>query len=261
MRLLEDKVAIVTGGARGIGRGIAQVLLDRGAKVVVASRTQADLDEALEILSEHGDVDARRCDVRDADAVQELVDATQERFGALDVFVGSHGVYDATVPFLELTREQWESTLAINLTGNFTCGQAAARAMVENGRAGRIIFISSINGLTGEMNAVDYNTSKGGLHLLTKSMACDLAEYGITVNAVAPGWVQSPMSVDYLSEDLLAGRERVNPLRRVGVPVDIGSAVAWLAQDDAGYATGSIIVVDGGQMAEMFVPTRVLEEA
>jgi 3-oxoacyl-[acyl-carrier protein] reductase len=127
--------------------------------------------------------------------------------------------------------------------------------MVAGERPGRIIFISSINGLIAEMNASDYNVSKGGIHLLTKTMALDLGEYGITVNAVAPGWIQSPMSAPYLSGDLLAGRERVNALRRVGMPVEIGSAVAWLAQDDAAYATGSVIVVDGGQMSEMFIPT------
>jgi NAD(P)-dependent dehydrogenase (short-subunit alcohol dehydrogenase family) len=254
-RMLEGKAALVTGGARGIGRGIAQVLLDRGARVVVASRTQSDLDESVEVLSPHGEVSAHRADVSDPASVAELFDVAVERLGGLDVFVGSHGVYDATVPFLDLQKEQWDRTLAINLTGNFLCGQAAARRMVDHDRRGRIVFISSINGITAEMNAADYNTSKGGVHLLTKTMALDLAEYGITVNAVAPGWIQSPMSQGYLSEDLLAGRERVNAQRRVGMPVDIGSAAAWLAQDDAGYTTGSIIVVDGGQMAEMFIPT------
>jgi NAD(P)-dependent dehydrogenase (short-subunit alcohol dehydrogenase family) len=255
-RLLEGKAAIVTGGARGIGRGIAQVLLDRGARVLVASRTQRELDEAVELLSAHGDVASHVADVSDPAAVQDLFDSALERFdGRLDIFVGSHGVYNATVPFLELTKEQWDQTLAINLTANFLCGQAAARAMVSGERRGRIIFISSINGLIAEMNASDYNASKAGIHLLTKTMALDLGEYGITVNAIAPGWIQSPMSAPYLSEDLLAGKERVNALRRVGMPVEIGSAVAWLAQDDAAYATGSVIAVDGGQMSEMFIPT------
>jgi NAD(P)-dependent dehydrogenase (short-subunit alcohol dehydrogenase family) len=256
-RLLEGRAAIVTGGARGIGRGIAQVLLDRGARVLVASRTKRDLDEAVELLSAHGDVGSHVADVSDPSAVQDLVDAALERFdGGLDIFVGSHGVYNATVPFLELTKDQWDRTLAINLTGNFLCGQAAARVMVAGQRPGRIIFISSINGRIAEMNASDYNVSKAGIHLLAKTMALDLGEYGITVNAIAPGWIQSPMSAPYLSEDLLAGRERVNALRRVGMPVEIGSAAAWLAQDDAAYVTGSVIVVDGGHESEMFIPTE-----
>ena len=239
---------IVTGGARGIGRGIATVLLHHGATVTIATRTREELTEAARELSALGPVTAHSCDVSDSQQVQRLVDETQQRDGPLDGFVCCHGVV-AYTPFLDLTDEQWDWTMSINLRGSFLCGRAAAQAMVQSGRSGRVVFVSSINGLAAEPHSVDYSASKAGVHLLARGMACDLADHGITVNVVAPGWVRSPMSAPYLDEDVLSGRTRFNPVGRVGEPEDIGQAVAWLLQDSASYLTGAIIPVDGGQTA------------
>jgi NAD(P)-dependent dehydrogenase (short-subunit alcohol dehydrogenase family) len=254
---LEGQVAIVTGGGRGIGRGIAGTLLGEGARVVVASRTGSDVDETVSLLSDRGEVAGHPTDVSDPDAVRSLVDTTVERFGALDIMVCSHGVYDADSPFLELTLEQWDRTLGINLRGSFLCGQRAAQAMVDGGRGGRIVNVSSINGLASEPVCSDYNASKAGVHGLTRSMAIDLAPHGITANVVAPGWIRSPMSAPHLSDDILSGKQAFNPVRRVGEPQDIGGAVAWLADPATTYVTGATIVVDGGQTAMLPMPTSV----
>jgi NAD(P)-dependent dehydrogenase (short-subunit alcohol dehydrogenase family) len=256
-RPLTAKVAIVTGGGRGIGRGIARRLVELGATVIVVSRTAADVDETCAQLSGLGSVEAAPCDVSDRDAAKRLIADVRERHGALDILACSHGVYDADSPFLELSEEQWDRTLGINLTGNFTLAQTTARTMVADGTAGRIIFISSINGLASEPNCCDYNTSKAGLHGFARSIAYDLAPHGITVNVVAPGWVRSPMSAPYLSEDVLAGRQRFNMTGRVGEPEDIAGAVAWLADPSSSYVTGTVIPVDGGQAAMLPMPSSV----
>ena len=254
---LQGKVALVTGGGRGIGRGVAQSLLEAGARVEVASRTEADLDETVEQLSPLGEIAARACDVSDGASVRALVADVVARFGSLDVLVCSHGIYDAEHPFLELTEEDWDRTIAVNLKGTFLCGQAAARVMVEQGRGGRIVNISSINSLAAEPGCSDYNASKGGVNALTRSMAFDLGSHGITANVVAPGWVRSPMSAPYLSEEILTGRQVMNIVRRVGEPEDIGTTVVWLADPGSSYVTGATIVVDGGQSAMLPMPVDI----
>jgi NAD(P)-dependent dehydrogenase (short-subunit alcohol dehydrogenase family) len=249
-------LAVITGGARGIGRGIARTLLGEGAAVVIASRTRSDLDEGCEELASLGRVTAVQCDVSDSGQVARLFDEALRWGGRLDAVVCAHGVV-AYRPFLEISEQQWDRTLAINLKGSFLCGQAGAAAMVRAGRPGRIVFISSINGLAAEPESADYSASKAGLHLLARGMACDLAEYGITVNVVAPGWVRSPMSAPYLSDDVLSGRVRFNPVGRVGEPADIGNAVAWLLRQESSYVTGAVLPVDGGQSAVLSMPSTI----
>jgi NAD(P)-dependent dehydrogenase (short-subunit alcohol dehydrogenase family) len=250
---LEGKVALVTGGGRGIGRGIARSLLEAGALVEVASRTEADLADTVEALSPLGKIAARACDVSDRASVDALVHDVVGRFGALDVLVCSHGVY-TPAPFVDLDDETWNETIGINLNGMFYAGRAAARVMIEQGRGGRIVNIRSINGLAAEPECAHYNASKGAAHALTRSMAFDLGVYGITVNAIAPGWVKSPLSAPFLTEEILSGKQAINPMRRVGEPEDIGAAVVWLADPGASYVNGAVIVVDGGQTAMLPMP-------
>jgi NAD(P)-dependent dehydrogenase (short-subunit alcohol dehydrogenase family) len=254
---LQGKVALVTGGGRGIGRGIARSLLEAGARVEIAARTEADLDETVGLLSPLGEIATRPCDVSDASSVRALVDDVVGRFGSLDILVCCHGIHNAERPFLELREQDWDRTIAVNLKGAFLCGQATARVMVEQGRGGRIVNVSSINALASEPDCSDYNASKGGLNALTRSMAFDLGRFGITVNVIAPGWVRSPMSAPYLSEEILTGKQVMNLVRRVGEPEDIGTTVVWLADPGSSYVTGATIVVDGGQSAMLPMPVDI----
>jgi NAD(P)-dependent dehydrogenase (short-subunit alcohol dehydrogenase family) len=254
---LDGKVALVTGGGRGIGRGTARQLLEAGARVQVTSRTEEDLEETVRILSSFGEVAGRPSDVADAESVRALFDDVATRFGGLDILVCSHGVYNAGYTFLDFSEELWDRTIAVNLKGTFLCGQAAARSMVEQGRPGRIINISSINALASEPDCSAYNTSKGGVNSLTRSMALELGRFGITVNTIAPGWVRTPMSAPYLTEEIASGQQIINPMRRVGEPEDIGSTVVWLADPASSYVTGATIVVDGGQYAMLPMPVDI----
>ncbi len=253
--LLEGKVAIVTGGGRGIGRGVAHALAGEGATVVAAARSTADLEAtARDPAGWRGQIQACPCDVADAAQVRALVRWTRRRFGGIDVLVCSHGIATAR-PFLRTTERQWDQTLAVNLKGCFLVGQAVARAMVAGGRPGRIVFISSVNGLSSEPQVTAYDASKAAVHGLTRSMAVELGGHGITVNAVAPGWVRTPLTEPFLTDELLSGRKVVNPLRRVGDPADVAGAVLWLAGPSSSYVTGSVVVVDGGQTAMLPLPT------
>jgi NAD(P)-dependent dehydrogenase (short-subunit alcohol dehydrogenase family) len=251
---LGGKVAIVTGGGRGIGRGVARRLAEQGATVVVASRTAGDLAETCAELRAVGTVEARECDVSDRAAARRLVTETRAAHGALDILVCSHGVYDAESPFLDMSDDQWDRTIGINLNGTFALAQEAGRSMVADGTPGRIVIISSINGLAAEPDCADYNTSKAGLHGLVQSIAYDLSPHGITANVIAPGWVRTPMSAPYLSDDILSGRQRFNMAGRVGEPADIAGAVAWLVDPATSYVTGTVIPVDGGQTAMLPMP-------
>jgi NAD(P)-dependent dehydrogenase (short-subunit alcohol dehydrogenase family) len=240
---LDGMVAIVTGAGKGIGKGIARGLLERGVDVVIASRTGADLDAAAAEMAPLGSVVAKPTDVSDAAAVDALVATALDHFGAVDILVCSHGVLHAGRRFAEHDEATWDETIAINLKGTFLCGRACARVMEAKG-FGRIINISSIAAFASAPAEAAYEASKGGVEALTRSMSLDLAAQGITVNAVAPGWVVTPMIEERLSSEL---EERCNPTRRFGTPEDIAGTVAWLADPASSYVTGASIVVDGGQ--------------
>ena len=243
---MEGKNAVVTGGAQGIGRGVAERFLRAGAAVLLVDVEGEPLRRAAEELTSTGGLcEAIEADVSQRDQVRSAVEACVERFGRLDVLSANAGIAGVK-PFMELEDEEWRRMLDVNLTGTFYCMQEAARPMVEAGR-GSIVLTTSTNAFWVESGTAHYSASKGGLVTLMRTAALDLAPYGIRVNAVAPGIVQTRLS-QFLTEHPVEGPAYLQriPLRRFAQPADIAEAVLFLASDAAAYITGEQIVVDGG---------------
>ena len=259
---LSGGVAIVTGGAMGIGQGIAFRLAEAGASVVVADRDLEAAQRTVGLISERGGrASAVQVDVGTVDDAQRMVQQALDAFGQVDILVNNAGVFPFA-PALEVTEALWDRVLNVNLRGAFFCAQAAARQMAQAGRGGRIINIASIDALHPTGALTHYDTSKGGMVMMTKSLAKELGPYGITVNAIAPGSIATPgaaaatasasaastANLDDGGEDLMAAFLARIPLGRVGQPDDIATAALFLASDAASYITGSLLVVDGGYL-------------
>lgn len=249
---LDGKIAIVTGGAQGIGNAIARRFLQDGASVMIADTNDRDGAIAAKELSAMGPVRFASADVSSKLDVHNLVAATIEAFGDIDILVNNAGIVHGA-NFLDLSEEDFDRVLRINLKGSFLCGQAVARHMVEKvkngGAPGTIINMSSINAVLAIPDQVAYSVSKGGVSQLTKVMALALASYGIRVNAVGPGSIRTEMLEAVISD--AAAKQRMlsrTPLGRIGEPSEIAAVAAFLASDDASYVTGQTIYADGGRL-------------
>jgi len=243
-----DKVALVTGGSKGIGYACAERLLADGFAVAICARNADEVSAAASRLGGADKVLGLRSDVGSVEDCAGLIPAVLDHFGRVDVLVNNAGVY-SPVPFLDFTAETWDALMDINVRGPVLLGGATARAMREQGSGGRIVNIASTNGQLSEAEFAHYNASKAALISLTKSMSVELAQFGILVNAVAPGWVLTPLSepfVGTLTEDSLG---RISPLKRVGQAAEIAGAVSFLCGSDATYVTGVTVNVDGGLTA------------
>jgi NAD(P)-dependent dehydrogenase (short-subunit alcohol dehydrogenase family) len=244
---LANKVAIVTGGGAGIGKAIALRLARAGADIVIAD---IDLAVAVETARQIERLGRRaevvRTDVTRKDEIEALVAQALE-VGRIDILVNNAGVENIT-PLFEIDETEWDRILNVNLKGAFLCSQVVAGAMTVDGQAGKIVNIGSIAGVMPPKGEPHYAASKGGIHILTKQLAAELAPYHINVNAVAPGVVRNGLS----TSQSLADPERADkiaqtiPLGRVGSPQDIANAVTFLASNEADYITGVILPVDGG---------------
>lgn len=248
---IAHKVAIITGGGQGIGRGIAVRLALEGAKVVIAQRTQVPAESTVNhIRALGGQAMAVPTDVSRPGQVQSLVKKTLDRFGRIDILVNNAGRAGRNGPFLELDLTTWNAVIGVNLTGVFLCSQAAARAMVAHRIKGRIINIGSIDSFVAEREAAAYAASKGGLLLLTKAMAVDLAKYQILVNCIIPGSIRVERNVSFLErKPVKAALSKAIPIGHPAEPADIAGAAVFLASDDSTFMTGSSLVVDGGYLA------------
>ncbi len=243
----ENQVAVVTGAGRGIGHAIAVRLAKEGARVASVSRTEANAQKtADEINATRADAaKAYAVDVADHGAVQKAAAQILEDFGRVDILVNNAGVTRDGLS-MRMSLDDWDTVLNTNLKGAFTFTQALMRPMIKQ-RSGRIINISSIAGLTGNAGQANYSASKAGLIGLTKTLARELASRGITVNAVAPGLIETDMTT-VLSEEIRQAILQKVPLGKLGEPDDIAGAVAYLASAEAKYITGQVLTVDGGMV-------------
>jgi gluconate 5-dehydrogenase len=242
---LAGKTCIVTGGGTGIGRAIAHAFAASGGAVVVAGRRLERCEEVRRELEAGGSrAFALKCDVTEPDDVNAMVEQTLARFGVIDVLVNCAGTPGAARPVLELDLDRWNRTLAVNLTGILLCAQAVARQMVRNG-GGRIINVASVGALKVLPESADYCASKAATLQLTKSLALELSRYGIRVNAICPGFIDTEFAPDLLDDVRNAATRRV-PAGRLGSPQEVAALALFLASASPDYLTGTSLVVDGG---------------
>jgi NAD(P)-dependent dehydrogenase (short-subunit alcohol dehydrogenase family) len=243
------RTVLVTGSATALGFATATAFLDRGARVMVNSDTQATLDAALGRLARHGDrVAGCRADIRDSADVAGLFEATAERFQGLDILVNNAGTNSST-PVEALAEAEWDRVVDTNLKGTFLVCKAAIPLLKRAGRGGRIVNIASTAGRSARIGAAAYCASKAGVLLLTQTLALELGRDGITVNAVCPGFIYAEDKTRQPSSDYREAFVAGVPLGRVGEPRDIAEAVLFLASQRAKYITGDVMTVDGGTLA------------
>lgn len=241
---LDGQVALVTGGSRGIGRKAAEALLQQGAKVVLLDVLEEEVTATARELSEQGyDAHALVGNVTDAASVQKAVDDCLGQFEKIDILINNAGITRDTLA-MRMKDADWQAVLDVNLSGAFYMARAAMRPMMK-ARYGRIVNVASVVGVMGNAGQVNYSASKAGLIGVTKSLAKELGSRGITVNAVAPGFIETPMT-DKLKEDVKEAYLKGIPLGRFGTPDEVASLITFLASREAGYITGQAIIIDGG---------------
>ncbi len=255
MRGLSGRRVLISGGSSGIGLATAQRFLEEGSAVFIAGLEPDEVSQAMAGLQQYGKVAGLAGDVSQETDVERLVEAALGELGGIDVLINNAGTARRDA-FLAITAQSWDHILAVNLRGMFLLAQAVSRLMVQQGSGGSIINMSSTNGIAGERDYAHYNASKGGVLLLTKTMAVELGKHGIRVNALCPGYIKTPLNAAIAAGiggddfDAAYARRRI-PLRRVGLAREVAAAYAFLASDDASFIHGTGLVIDGGQLAVM----------
>jgi NAD(P)-dependent dehydrogenase (short-subunit alcohol dehydrogenase family) len=240
---LQNKVAVVTGASRGIGRGIALTLAEAGVKVLVSDLKIEDCAKVVtEIKKQGGEALAFKCDVTKSQDVTQLIETAEAEYKQIDILVNNAGIFPFK-PFLDMNEDDWDKVMDVNLKGVFLCSQAAAKKMKAGGK---IVNISSISAFVGFEGLTHYCATKGGVLAMTRALALELAAKKINVNSVAPGAIETPGSSNAMNAEMKAQTEASIPWGRMGLPEDIAQAVAFLVSDHADYITGQTLIVDGG---------------
>ena len=247
---LAGRVAIVTGGGRGLGKAMAAALAEAGAHVVVSARTVREIEQtAVEIVQAGRSCLAVRADVSRSGDVHSLVEATMAKFGRIDILVNNAGG-GTPRPFIEISDDEWQGALDRNLSSVFYCCREVGRHMIGQGK-GKIINITSTAGVAGSPKNAPYHVTKAGIILLTRALAVEWARYHINVNAIGPGQFRTSLTEAHLKDEKI--REAVLrriPMRRVGLPEELGPLVIYLASDASDFMTGEVIFIDGGELAQ-----------
>ncbi len=243
---LKNKVAVITGSRRGIGKAIAEKLAQAGAKVVISDINQKDCEKTAKKTAKKYKVKTFgfKCDVSDEEEIKKLIKETVKKFNKLDILVNNAGIFFQK-PVEKYKEEDWNKLIDINLKGVFLCSKTALKELKKT--KGKIINLASIAGLIGYPQASSYCAAKGGIIAMTKEMAVEFAEHKINVNAIAPGAIETPMT-SFIKENKKQYKQTLAaiPLNRMGKPKEIGNAALYLASDEADYVTGHTLVVDGG---------------
>ncbi|WP_189014950.1 SDR family NAD(P)-dependent oxidoreductase [Paenibacillus marchantiophytorum] len=248
---LSNKRTLITGGARGIGKGIVERFLREGAKVFVLDIKETELSMLKAEIVEYADsFDYAVIDLNDLSAIPAVVEQAISRWNGMDILINNAGMA-VRESFLDIPLNRWNQIMNVNLNSMFLISQLVAKQMVEQGGGGSIVNMTSKNGLKGSGQLAHYNTSKGGVVLLTESMAVELAAYGIRVNAVAPGNIGTPLDDELKKKENRALDEvsAKNPMKRMGTIAEIANAFLFLASEEAAFVNGSTVVVDGGHLA------------
>lgn len=246
---MNPKRVLVTGAASGIGKGIAENFLEEGAKVILLDKDEKNLNNTMtKIASKKGISHSIVCDIAQEKELHSAVEQSWGYWNGLDVLVNNAGLA-LREAFVDISVSNWDLIMNINLRAMFLLSQIVSKKMIASDIAGSIVNITSKNGLSGSSKLAHYNSSKAGINLLTQSMAVELAEYGIRVNAVAPGFIETPLDRELKQKERILNITDKTPMKRMGTVQEVANGVFFLASDKASYITGTTLVIDGGHLA------------
>ncbi|WP_158586292.1 MULTISPECIES: SDR family NAD(P)-dependent oxidoreductase [Oceanobacillus] len=244
-----NKRVLITGGASGIGRGMVEKYLSNNCKVIILDKDAENLSKTVsELNALYRDIESVVCDLGNEEDIRKTVEWAYDVWGGIDILINNAG-FAVRELFVDISLETWDRILDVNLRGTFILSQLISRRMIQDRISGSIVNISSKNGLASSSYLAHYNTSKAGINLLTQSMAVELAKFNIRVNAVAPGFIDTPLDTKLKQEDVSLDLTERTPMKRLGSVEEVANGVYFLASDQASYITGTILVIDGGHLA------------